>query len=505
MNSPVCILTGGRTRMKILLFGTGDYYNRYKKWFVRQDVTALLDNSRQKQHTIIDGLEVLSPEEGIRLDYDAIVILSFYVKQMKQQLLSLGVEPEKIYHFYDLHQLIAHDAVSEPVQYYPDAEEITACGKPGECKILLLSNDLLLGGPEIALFHAAQILKKNGYPVVFASMTDGPLKKELIRSDIPVIVDENLQIATMHETAWVKAFSLVLCNTLNFHVFLSERDTGIPVVWWLHDARFFYDGVSRETMKKISLHNLTAVSVGPVPAAAIREFLPDLECSGLLYGVADAAKDETVIRRAVDVAKDGTATAGADVCCREMRTGSGRVRFITIGFLEERKGQDILLQAVRSLPDSIRHNSKFYIAGHGNTLFGENLRSKCAEDKGIVFTGSVSRGEIHRLLGEADVLVCPSREDPMPTVAAEAMMHSVPCIVSDAAGTAAYIHDGGDGLVFPSGDAQALAKKIMWCVTDREKLAGMGKKARKLYEKYFSMPAFEKRFMEIIQATLAQK
>ena len=106
MNSPVCILTGGRTRMKILLFGTGDYYNRYKKWFVRQDVTALLDNSRQKQHTIIDGLEVLSPEEGIRLDYDAIVILSFYVKQMKQQLLSLGVEPEKIYHFYDLHQFL---------------------------------------------------------------------------------------------------------------------------------------------------------------------------------------------------------------------------------------------------------------------------------------------------------------------------------------------------------------------------------------------------------------
>ena len=39
--------------MKILLFGTGDYYNRYKKWFAQQDVIALLDNSEQKHHTFV--------------------------------------------------------------------------------------------------------------------------------------------------------------------------------------------------------------------------------------------------------------------------------------------------------------------------------------------------------------------------------------------------------------------------------------------------------------------
>lgn len=31
--------------MKYLLFGTGDYYNRYKKWFESADVVALLDNA----------------------------------------------------------------------------------------------------------------------------------------------------------------------------------------------------------------------------------------------------------------------------------------------------------------------------------------------------------------------------------------------------------------------------------------------------------------------------
>ena len=90
----------------------------------------------------------------------------------------------------------------------------------------------------------------------------------------------------------------------------------------------------------------------------------------------------------------------------------------------------------------------------------------------------------------------------MPTVAAEAMMHSVPCIVSDVVGTAAYIHDGEEGWKFPSEDAYALAGRIEWCVENKVKLNRMGRKARMLYEKEFSMQVFEKRFMDIIQEML---
>lgn len=465
--------------MRYLIFGTGDYYNRYKKWFEHHEVLALLDNSGQKQHTVIDGFDVLAPEEGIKLDYDRIVILSFYVKPMKQQLISLGVDKDRIYHFYDLHQLFGTDRIKRPMQSFLNAEEIVGCGKTVIPKVLLLSNDLALGGPSIALFHAARVLIKQGYTAVYASMLDGPLKQKLIENDIPVIVDENLQISTMQETDWVSAFSLVICNTLNFHVFLSERDTRIPVIWWLHDAAFFYEGVNKNVIGKISLSNLTAVSAGPVPAEAVRKFLPGMVCDELLYGVADTENRASL----------------AD--------GKEVTRFVTIGFLEERKGQDILLQAVRKLPDSIRHNSVFYIVGHGATLLGEQIRRESTGIDEIIFTGSVGRERIHELLGTSDILICPSRQDPMPTAAAEAMMHSVPCIVSSATGTAAYIHDGDDGFVFHNEDVQALAGKIEWCVTNRKKLGGMGKKARKLYEKHFSMPAFEKRFMEVIHKALS--
>lgn len=471
-------MPGNRIHMKILLFGTGDYYNRYKKWFTQQDVIALLDNSEQKHHTIIDGVEVLLPEEGIKLDYDTIVILSFYVKQMKQQLMQLGVEEQRIFHFYDLHRLLGKDRERRTVRYFLNAEATIKTCSVKKPKILLMSHDMSMGGPAIALFHAAAVLKSRGYDVTYCSMTDGPMREMLIENDIPVIVDENLQVATMQETEWVGAFSLIICNTLNYYVFLSERNIAIPVIWWLHDAGFFYDGVNRDVIGNISMENMKAVSVGPIPAEAIRKYLPDMDCGELLYGVADA-KHETV-----------------------MKTKNNRIRFITIGFLEERKGQDILLQAICQLTDSIRDNSEFYIVGHEETLFGKRLRSESVDIGKIVFTGSVGREEIHKLLSSSDVLICPSRQDPMPTVAAEAMMHSVPCIVSDVTGTAAYIHDGEDGFIVPSEDVQALAEKIAWCVENRDKLKGMGKRAREVYESHFSMPVFEKRFVGIVEDAL---
>lgn len=464
--------------MKFLLFGTGDYYNRYKKWFINQEVLALLDNAKHKQYTFIDGLEVLPPEEGIRLNYDMVVILSFYVKQMKQQLISLGVDERKIFHFYDLHRLLGRNRIIKPMWYFLNAEELIKTDSQTGKKILLLSHDMTLGGPAIALFHAAEVLKKYGYEVIYASMEDGVLRKKLTENGIPVVVDENLQTAVMNETEWVKQFSLILCNTLNFHVFLSERDTSIPVLWWLHDASFFYDGVDREVIGKISLENLRGVTVGKVPEYAVREFLPYLDCGRLLYGVSDMVGESAV------------------------HEGSKLVRFITIGFMEERKGQDLLVQAVKMLHENKANRCEILMVGHNNTLFGEKIKKETRNMKNIRIIGSTDRETIHELLQNSDVLVCPSRQDPMPTVAAEAMMHSVPCIVSDVIGTADYIRDGEDGLIFRNGNVEELMEKIEWCISNKDRLEKMGKKARKLYEKYFSMKAFENSFLEIIDQQL---
>lgn len=468
--------------MKYLLFGTGDYYERYKKWFDKSEVVALLDNSIQKQNTMIDGIKVVSPQEGIQLEYDVIVILSFYVKSMKEQLIKLGVNPNSIYHFFDLHKLFQEKSLNMPLQYFGNAKNIVEKPTKVGQKILLISHDLTLGGPSLALYHAAVILRRRGYEVLFASMIDGPLRKSLVEEGFSVLVDENLQVKTMKEIPWISDFCLIICNTISFYIFLSDRNTEIPVIWWLHEPEFYYNGVDKELLTKIEWANIQVVSVGSVPKNAIQKWIPQLEVESLLYGVADVCNKQNI----------------EVLCAAQEKTTRKKVCFVTIGFIVEHKAQDVLMKAVKTLRKELQEKTEFYIVGNDTTLMAQKLKMETIKLDNIHFTGLLDRKQIHQMLDRADVLICPSRQDSMPTVAAEAMMHSVPCILSDATGTAAYIQDGENGLLFQSENAEELSEKIRWCVSHIDKLVQMGVRSRKVYERVFSMDVFEEKLLEIV-------
>lgn len=472
--------------MKYLLFGTGDYYERYKKWFDKAEVAALLDNSPLKQNTTIDGIKVVSPQEGIQLEYDAIVILSFHVKSMKEQLIKLGVNPNSIYHFFDLHKLFKGKSLNMPVQYFGNALKIVQKRNGSAKKILLISHDLTLGGPALALYHAAVISRGRGYEVLFASMLDGPLRRRLEDDGFSVLVDPNLQIGTMQEITWVLNFNLIICNTVSFYVFLSERNMEVPVIWWLHEPEFYYDGVDKELLTKTDWTNVRVVSVGPIPKSAIRKWIPQLEVESLLYGVADVGN-----RQNTEILYPSRDKATRKKIC-----------FVTIGFIVEHKAQDVLMKAVKTLGKELQEKTEFYFVGQDTTLWAKQLKVEANELDNIYFTGLLDRNQIHQMLDHADVLICPSRQDSMPTVAAEAMMHSVPCILSDATGTAAYIRDGEDGLVFQSENAKELSEKISWCVSHEDNLTQMGALARKVYERVFSMDAFEENLWKVVNRML---
>ena len=183
---------------------------------------------------------------------------------------SLGVEEGKIYHFFDIHELVVN------TQKYRTKK-----------RVLLLTHDLSLGGPALALLKAAKVLIDNQFDTYIGSMLNGPLMENIIELKIPIIVDRRLQISTMNELPWTKNYDLIICNTINYHVFLSDRDTNIPVIWWLHDARRYYDGIRKEKLETLDTKNLRILSVGPIPASAINEFLPDIHIDSLLYGVAE--------------------------------------------------------------------------------------------------------------------------------------------------------------------------------------------------------------------------
>lgn len=469
--------------MRYILFGTGDCCERYRKWFSEDEIVCYADNAESKQGTYIDGIPVKAPAQALQLPFDLIVVMSYYFDEIRQQLISMGVKEDKILHFRRLRTL---PEMKERAKKAAAAEPDIAGSPAGNGRrILLLSFDLELGGPAIALFRGALALKDEGYDVCIVSMTDGDLKNACRKAGIPVFVLPSLQILTMKDYPFAAGFDLLICNTINFYHFLSEMIPEKPVIWWLHDSVFFYAGITKEDLRAIDRSRLTILSVGPVPAAALKEFLPEAECSELLYGVADEAQAESAGERLSETGREASG-------CLSEHTADKKLRFLTVGYVEWRKGQDVLLKAAERLDPTIRAACRFDFVGQKSSAFAAGLLDRTADTADITFHGRMDRNALYAIYEETDVLIVPSREDPMPTVAAEAMMHGIPCIVSDACGTSAYIKNYENGLVFRSEDEAGLAGQIAWCCERREELARIGKQARILFETVFSDDVFRR-------------
>jgi len=460
--------------MKILLFGTGDYYRKYREWFRQEDIIGLIDNDESKHATQIDGHKVYLPREAVKLPYDCVVILSVHEETMRRQLTELGVQNGKIYIFSELYRHPELIVKERAVCFWGSDKALSKIMKSDYADvILLMSHNLDLNGAALALFYLARILVKNGYSVFFASWSDGALRQYLQRENIPVILDPNLQMKTQREAEWTHGFHRVICNTLNYYQFLSDRNTESKVIWWLHDPLMFYKSLNQELLYKIKRKGLTVCAVGPIAEAAFQEYFPDFPVKRLLYGIPDVTSN---------------------------KRPHGKLAFITIGNVQEYKGQKILMQALNKLDKTIQEQIQVRVVGFQPSAYANTVKNLAKSLEGIVdMIPPVDREEIHRLLDVSDVLICPSLVDTMPVVVNEGMQHGLPCIVSDAAGSAAYIEDGENSLLVKRGDVDALAQKIRWCVEHRDRLNQMGENARRIYKQYFSMEVFERNLMEIVR------
>jgi len=134
---------------------------------------------------------------------------------------------------------------------------------------------------------------------------------------------------------------------------------------------------------------------------------------------------------------------------------------LALGRLHPNKGFDVLIEAMARAP-----GVHLWLAGEGPdraSLEARALRLAVADR--VRFLGW--REDTAALLATADMLLCPSRHEPLGNVVIEAWSAGRPVIAAASAGPAALIRDGVNGLLVPVEDADALARAIM-------RLAGTG-------------------------------
>lgn len=149
---------------------------------------------------------------------------------------------------------------------------------------------------------------------------------------------------------------------------------------------------------------------------------------------------------------------------------------------EPRYGVDVLARAFVRVAAS-RPDVSLLLLGGGSQAarIRQILLSGGAHDR-VHFGGQVSQKDLPRWYHMADLYISPSHVDGSSVSLMEALACGLPCLVSDIPANKEWVTDGENGWLFPDGDADALAARILQAIEKREALPGIGKAARTIAE-----------------------
>jgi len=349
--------------------------------------------------------------------------------------------------------------------------------------LLFVSHDLSLSGAPILLLHLAIWCVRNGMYVVVATPSDGPLREKYEAAGIPLVIDP--LITTGHESFvnFARAFDCVLANTIRSEPAVRAAHMAkVPVIWWVHETQVGEHYLREEARLRSALALADAILAPTERTAAVyRPFTGSpVKCS--FYGIPDVG--------------------GSDPASGDGRRGT--MRFLVLGSIEPRKGQDVFLDAVLSLPEEMRPSTEFRLLGRVmDPEFGARVEAAGAGLPNLSIDGGCDHAEALDAIRRSDVLVCSSRDEAMPVTIMEALSLGKAIVSTNVGGIREILTDGHDALLVRPEDPGALAAAIHRLWKDPELARRLAGNARVTFEKNFTQDRFGADFRELISKVMA--
>ena len=133
------------------------------------------------------------------------------------------------------------------------------------------------------------------------------------------------------------------------------------------------------------------------------------------------------------------------------------------GKISGRKGPDLLVEAVRQLPPAVRNETVVVFLGSGEMTVEVAESAALSPHVSVRFPGFRNQSEMSGYFHAADLFVLPSRhKETWGLVVNEALLHGLPCVVSEAVGCGPdLVVPGVTGEVFNAGSAADLAASLV--------------------------------------------
>lgn len=176
--------------------------------------------------------------------------------------------------------------------------------------------------------------------------------------------------------------------------------------------------------------------------------------SVLVHGADQARVAHDLGARRVSVADLPPHLPGGDPISRDPRPGP--TRLLALGLIREYKGIDVLLRAMRSVPE-VTLTIAGEIWGANRTVIGRLAADPALAGRVEIRDGYVPADALATLLADHDVLALPYRSATASQNVILGHAHGLPVLASDIAPFSQQVADGVNGLLVPPEDERALA------------------------------------------------
>jgi glycosyltransferase involved in cell wall biosynthesis len=255
----------------------------------------------------------------------------------------------------------------------------------------------------------------------------------------------------------------------------SVRRRGVPAVAFVHDDWLDYgrwaDGWLHFFRGRRSLLAPVAELVAGIPARV------DFDGAARYLFVSERTRRHA-LAQGLGLSRTGVAHSGIHEDYLDPEPpAEWRWRLLYVGRLDPRKGVDTTVEALARLP----REAQLELVGGWDTREEDRLRALARElgvEGQVRFAGQLGRADVLAAYARADVIVFPVRwEEPWGLVPLEAMAKGRPVVATGRGGSAEYLRDGENCLLFEAGDADALAAAVSRLAGDaglRERLRAAG-------------------------------
>lgn len=356
-------------------------------------------------------------------------------------------------------------------------------GATNRPRVLFVSHETTLSGAPIQLVHLAGWLQEQGWDILVATPDYGPISDMLAARAVPSVVESTL--LTDLEHTWLREhsenFDVIVGNTIaSWPAIRAAHLEKKPSIWYLH-----------ETLVAVRLIRAIPEMASALTMADLL-VTPTQQTARIYQGLTEAP---------IEIVPYGIPRPLA------LPAAPGdRLRFLTLGSFEPRKGQDILAEAIARLDRATRERCHFKMAGRvlDEAFYGQ-LQNAVAGLNEVELIDALDHADALKLLNETDVLVLPSRDETMPIAILEAMGLGKAVISTDVGGVREWLRDGMNAFVVESEDSRSLAGALAACARDRRLVEGLQAAGARTFERHFSLDRFAARFAELLSSVRKRK